>query len=531
MSLTTFSDVPRSILALLLDRVGEARGISPRLIMGKPDTLGPQQIAELYAGGFIQLPDKPTISLTPEFIRVARVLLNPHTNLNIRIWGSDSACGETNIQFPRDIMQGGGVILNQLGRMYRISAFIDDSTVVKMMGDAIPEPLEQDLQFEFKAHLDNTVAAILFATIDLARIRVSKTEKPESALNMVLSTQEVYSYMYDRWALTGFKDLISYITTVGMMPEAPSLTDTVDGLRILVQGGLLKEIRTDSYGLTKAIEPLVRLTVGQPSGVQWQRVSLMDSGDQIISNRMFLFADRSLMLCLAPTVKGRLFISRVRRKEITDFLADEIMATLTPAQPKAPAPRTATSPRPAVIPPPVVTPRPAAPKPTAAAIRPAAAKPPVLTSRPTAPKSPVVAPRPVAAKPPVVAPRPVAAKPPVATPRPAAPKPTAAALRPTVAPTAATAMHCINCGAELRPNAKFCAKCGATVSAPKTAATPAAATCPNCGQNLKPGAKFCNKCGAVISGQIAPPKPSVCPKCGRPLKPGAKFCAGCGTKL
>ena len=173
MSLTTFSDVPRSILALLLDRVGEARGISPRLIMGKPDTLGPQQIAELYAGGFIQLPDKPTISLTPEFIRVARVMLNPHTNLNIRIWGRDSVCGETNIQFPRDIMQGGGVILNQLGRMYRISAFVDDSTVVKMMGDAIPEPIEQDLQFEFKAHLDNTVAAILFAMIDLARIRVS----------------------------------------------------------------------------------------------------------------------------------------------------------------------------------------------------------------------------------------------------------------------------------------------------------------------------------------------------------------------
>ena len=54
---------------------------------------------------------------------------------------------------------------------------------------------------------------------------------------MVISTQEVYNYMYDRWALTGFKDLISYITTVGMMPEAPSLTETVDGLRILVKAG------------------------------------------------------------------------------------------------------------------------------------------------------------------------------------------------------------------------------------------------------------------------------------------------------
>ena len=332
MTLTTFSDIPRSILALLLDRVGEARGMSPRLLMGTPDSLGPQQIAELYAGGFVELPDQPTISLTPQFIRVARVLLNPKTNLNIRIWGRDSICGETNIQFPRDIMGGNGVILNQLGRMYRISAFIDDTAVVKMMGDAIPEPLEQDLQFEFKAHLDNTVAAILFAVIDLARIKAGD-KNHEPILNMTFPAQEIYSYMYDRWTLTGFKDLITYITVVGIMPEPPSLTDTVDGLRVLVQAGILKESKKDNYGITKAIEPLVRLTVGQPSGIQWQRVSLMDNGEQVISNRMFLFADRSLMLCFAPTVKGRLFISRVRRKEITDFIAEEITTTLSPIQP------------------------------------------------------------------------------------------------------------------------------------------------------------------------------------------------------
>ena len=566
MSLITFSDVPRSILALLLDRVGEARGMSPRLIMGKPDKLSPQQIAELYAGGFIEVPDKPTLSLTPQFTRVARVILNPQTNLNIRIWGRDNICGETNIQFPRDIMQGGGVILNQLGRMYRISAFIDDSTVVKMMGDAIPEPIEQDLQFEFKAHLDNTVAAILFAVIDLARIRASKTKKPESALNMVIATQEVYNYMFDRWALTGFKDLISYITAVGMMPEAPSLTETVDGLRILVKAGLLKEIRTDSYGLSKAIEPLVRLTVGQPSGVQWQRISLMDNGEQIISNRMFLFADRSLMLCLAPTVKGRLFISRVRRKEITDFLADEIMATVTSAQPQAPAPRVAAAPRPVVIPPPIATPRPATTPPPPKAQRPAAPPLPVATRRPAVTPPPVAPPPPIATRHPAAPPRAAATPPPVVPPRPATPTRPAvtpppvvpprpatstrpavtpspvvpprpatptrpvATPPPAVAPAAATAVHCINCGTELRPNAKFCPKCGATVGASKAAGTPVAATCPNCGQNLKPGAKFCSKCGAVIIGQTAAQR-TVCPKCGRPLKPGAKFCTGCGTQL
>ena len=485
MTLTTFSDIPRSILALLLDRVGEARGMSPRLLMGTPDSLGPRQIAELYAGGFVELPDQPTISLTPQFIRVARVLLNPKTNLNIRIWGRDSICGETNIQFPRDIMGGNGVILNQLGRMYRISAFIDDTAVVKMMGDAIPEPLEQDLQFEFKAHLDNTVAAILFAVIDLARIKAGD-KNHEPILNMTFPAQEIYSYMYDRWTLTGFKDLITYITVVGIMPEPPSLTDTVDGLRVLVQAGILKESKKDNYGITKAIEPLVRLTVGQPSGIQWQRVSLMDNGEQVISNRMFLFADRSLMLCFAPTVKGRLFISRVRRKEITDFIAEEITTTLSPIQPTKKA--TPTVKRPSAAP---AAPAPAAPAPA----RPVSSTPKPPVNPPTAPAAPRAAPAPEAAP--------------------------AAAVPPSVK------KFCNQCGAELKPDAKHCNQCGAPVIAQP--APSASVVCSNCGQIQKPGAKFCNKCGAPIGGQ-APPS-NTCPSCGRQLNPGAKFCPGCGNKL
>jgi RNA polymerase subunit RPABC4/transcription elongation factor Spt4 len=452
--------------------------------MGKPDSLGPRQIAELYAGGFVELPDKPTISLTPQFIRVARVLLNPHTNLNMRVWGRDSICGETNIQFPRDIMGGNGVILNQLGRMYRISAFVDDTTVVKMMGDAIPEPLEQDLQFEFKAHLDNTVAAILFAVIDLARIKAGNPDH-EPILNMTFPAQEIYSYMYDRWTLTGFKDLITYITVVGIMPEAPSLTDTVDGLRVLVQAGILKESKKDNYGVTKAIEPLVRLTVGQPSGIQWQRVSLMDNGEQVISNRMFLFADRSLMLCFAPTVKGRLFISRVRRKEITDFIAEEITTTLSPIQ--------------------AAKAKPAVKRPSTAPAAPAPAAP--------APERPVWSTAKTTITPP---PAPPAQR---ATPAPeAAP---AAAAPPSVK------KFCNQCGAVLKLDAKHCNQCGAPVMVQP--APSASVVCANCGQIQKPGAKFCNKCGAPISGQ-APPS-NTCPRCGRAVNPGAKFCPGCGNKL
>jgi hypothetical protein len=463
MSLTIFSDIPRSVLALLLDGVGKPSSMSPRLLMGDPGTIGPAEKAELYAGGFIALPDKTKVSLTPQFVKVARVLLNPHTNLNIRIWGNDAICGETNIQFPRDIMSGNGVIFNQIGRMYRISAFVDDSTVVKMVGQAVPEPTEQDLQFEFKAHLDNPVVAILFAVVDLARAQAEK--RPSPILNMVFNTTDVYTYMYNRWSLTGFKDLITYVAAVGVMPESPSLTDTVDGLRVLAQAGLLKEIRKDNYSLTRAIEPLARLMIGQPSGLQWQRVCLMDNGDQLISNRTFLFGDKSLMLCLAPTVKGRMFISRVKRQEITDYLADEVMATLASV---AAAPASKVSP-------------------VAKAV---ASKP--QSAPPVAPQAPKKLEPQVAA---VVPPQPTAVTcgncgTPVASGK----KFCSKCGTPVGTPAAAV---CANCKSPLKPGIKFCGKCGAAVG--QQPVKPAAPACPNCGSPVKPGVKFCNSCGTKLS--------------------------------
>ncbi|HJQ41748.1 MAG TPA: adenylate/guanylate cyclase domain-containing protein [Jatrophihabitantaceae bacterium] len=50
-------------------------------------------------------------------------------------------------------------------------------------------------------------------------------------------------------------------------------------------------------------------------------------------------------------------------------------------------------------------------------------------------------------------------------------------------------MTCRNCGAELRPGAKFCDQCG----------TQTASSCATCGAELRPGAKFCDECGAAQS--------------------------------
>lgn len=72
---------------------------------------------------------------------------------------------------------------------------------------------------------------------------------------------------------------------------------------------------------------------------------------------------------------------------------------------------------------------------------------------------------------------------------------------------------------------------------------PAPVVCPNCGAVLKPNARFCSKCGTSLAEPAKPqpdvtaepaPKPapgpkSFCKNCGTQLKPGAKFCPICGT--
>lgn len=69
------------------------------------------------------------------------------------------------------------------------------------------------------------------------------------------------------------------------------------------------------------------------------------------------------------------------------------------------------------------------------------------------------------------------------------------------------ATKCPGCNANVKPNAKFCTKCGARLTVVETpsgapreveasAAADGAAVCANCAAPLKPEAKFCTKCGA-----------------------------------
>ncbi len=54
--------------------------------------------------------------------------------------------------------------------------------------------------------------------------------------------------------------------------------------------------------------------------------------------------------------------------------------------------------------------------------------------------------------------------------------------------------NCKQCGAVLKPDAKFCPSCGTTVTEPR----PAAGACLQCQHANPPGSRFCRSCGAAL---------------------------------
>ncbi|UCC17953.1 MAG: zinc ribbon domain-containing protein [Dehalococcoidales bacterium] len=327
----TFDDIPSEILSGLLDLAGDASDMSPRHLMADPTSVDAYQLAELYAGGFIELPEKSTLRLSENFTRVASVLLNPVTNVTIRAWGVDNNYAETNIQFRGTIAEGNGVILNQIGGYYRITAPVYEDDITTLLGSFIPGSLEEEIDFEFESHLGTVDAAILLAALDLARNQFNEQDDRSVDITQFnFKAQDLIDYLTERWSLTGFKDLITYAAAAGMMPEQPSLSETVDALRNLVKAGALQEPEKDNFTITMVLEPLVSLTLDLQSGIQWQKVARIGEDELLWSSRIYLFGDRSLILCLAPTLEGRIFISRVNKQDMIDFFLDEMTVILVP---------------------------------------------------------------------------------------------------------------------------------------------------------------------------------------------------------
>ncbi|OQA47572.1 MAG: Double zinc ribbon [Chloroflexi bacterium ADurb.Bin325] len=72
-----------------------------------------------------------------------------------------------------------------------------------------------------------------------------------------------------------------------------------------------------------------------------------------------------------------------------------------------------------------------------------------------------------------------------------------------------------------------------TVAARKAALSAGGRACPQCGQPAAADDRFCARCGAELSaaGPAAESAGAVCPHCGKPLAAGDRFCAACGKPV
>ena len=112
-------------------------------------------------------------------------------------------------------------------------------------------------------------------------------------------------------------------------------------------------------------------------------------------------------------------------------------------------------------------------------------------------------------------------------------------------PETASAPVCSNCGAALKPRAKFCSKCGTAVPAsepvsvplsepvpapePAPMPEPVPVSEPARTPEPVPVSEPARTPEPVPAPEPAPSPASFCKNCGTPLKPGAKFCPNCGT--
>ena len=99
------------------------------------------------------------------------------------------------------------------------------------------------------------------------------------------------------------------------------------------------------------------------------------------------------------------------------------------------------------------------------------------------------------------------------------------------------AMQCPRCGAQNRPVAKFCQRCGTVLSTyiPPLTSPVGQPICARCRRVLRLGAKFCDGCGMLqpLGAILSEPSQFVlsCPNCGTSNRSVAKFCSRCGRFL
>ena len=335
-----YPDLPRSVLATLLDLAGEASAHSPRRFMGSPLSLSQSQIHELTKAHILDQPRFEKSQLSPAFRQVAATLLTPRTHLTVRAWSGETNCVELEAHFPSAILQGGGVGMNLVGTGYRIHAPLNEQSLLETLAPLLPA---RGRAMDFSACLPAPTAALLCGFIDQHAHRTAPNAGQENGTPRPLTLVSLIGYVLDDWGVTGFEQLLTCVPILARLPEPPSYPSLADAFRALESAGLLLETPEGTLLPGAPLRPLLEGMGKIIGGLQWQRSSLNGTAKGQALEWIVLFGQGNGLLRMQPRPGGMIEFEGLTPERITRLLLDELTstegATLTPPAEPKPAPK------------------------------------------------------------------------------------------------------------------------------------------------------------------------------------------------
>jgi hypothetical protein len=310
----------RENLAALIDAVGTTSPLSPRSLMGAAALSTPNVSAAVS--------------------EAVKVLAAPRTNLTLRTWSGDEVSTEATVLFPGLPAGGHGVTMTPIDSDYQVAGYVDAEALLRLLGPMLPQQRRAPAP-PFVAQLDCPTMAVFAGFLDLvsAQVLARRTARVRDGLAMPsnvlgdaqpVATAYLQAYLANHWGRSSFRQSITYVLPLSVMPRAPAPDTTLAALRALGEAGLLVEKRKDRWLPTSAIEHVVAALMGASAGFQWQRVSRYPEDSLLIVERLYLFGGGGVVFEFRQIAEGVLRLSLCTRREIVEFVTDELSAIELP---------------------------------------------------------------------------------------------------------------------------------------------------------------------------------------------------------
>ena len=319
-SLSFQGRMARENLAALIDAAGTTSPLSPRTLMGAAALAAP--------------------SVSAAVSEAVKVLAAPRTNLTLRMWSDEEASTETTVLFPGLPSGGRGVTMTPVGTDFQVAGYVDAEALLHLLAPFLPQQRRAPAP-AFVAQLDSPTMAVLAGFLDLvaAQVLARRSARVRDGLPMPsnvlddaepVATAYLQAYLANHWGRSSFRQSITYVLPLSVMPRAPAPDATMAALHALGQAGLLLEKRKDRWSPTPALEHVVTALMGSSAGFQWQRVSHYPEDALLVVERLFLFGGGGVVFEFRQITEGVLRLSLCTRREIVGFVTDELSALELP---------------------------------------------------------------------------------------------------------------------------------------------------------------------------------------------------------